>query len=154
MKIVKTPPQHLEHAQTVVDTFKLLFNTLNANTCNSGLIEQIYDEDIEFIDCFHHIKGMANFNRYCGSIYENFAHCQFEFHDEFIKPDCAMLTWTMEYIHPKLNKGEMIYVKGSSHILFHDKIYRHQDYVDAGAMLYEHVPVLKRIIQFLKNRLN
>jgi hypothetical protein len=33
------------------------------------------------------------------------------------------------------------------------KIYYHRDYFDMGAMLYEHLPLLGRIIQRLKHRL-
>lgn len=142
-----------KHAENLIEDFKILYNTLNANTCKDGLIQKVYSDDMEFIDCFHNIKGIKEFERYCESIYENVEHCQFEFHDEYIKSNSAMLTWTMEYRHPKLNHGEMIYVNGSSHIEFKDKVFRHKDYVDSGELLYEHVPVLKRIIQFLKNRM-
>ncbi|QHF41154.1 transcriptional regulator [Pseudomonas sp. S34] len=31
--------------------------------------------------------------------------------------------------------------------------YRHRDYFDAGALLYEHLPVLSRAIAWLKRRL-
>jgi hypothetical protein len=144
----------LEQARLLVESFKHLFNTLNADTCKSGIIEMVYADNVEFIDCFHHIIGVNAFNEYCASIYQNVQFCQFEFHDEFIKQDSAMLTWTMAYIHPKLNGGNTIYVNGSSHIRFNEKVYHHQDYVDGGALLYEHIPVLKRVIQFLKKRMN
>ncbi len=144
----------LEQAQNVVDAFKLLYNTLNRDTVLSGLIEQVYAENMTFVDSFHNISGLHHFLQYCDSIYENVEHCQFEFHEEFIKSDSAMLTWTMEYIHPQLNKGKAIYVNGSSHIRFNDKVFYHQDYVDGGALLYEHVPLLGRVIAFLKKRMN
>jgi hypothetical protein len=144
----------LEQARLLVESFKHLFNTLNADTCKSGIIEMVYADNVEFIDCFHHIIGVNAFNEYCASIYQNVQFCQFEFHDEFIKQDSAMLTWTMAYIHPQLNGGNTIYVNGSSHIRFNEKVYHHQDYVDGGALLYEHIPVLKRVIKFLKKRMN
>lgn len=65
-----------------------------------------------------------------------------------------MLTWTMSYQHPKLNGGKTIAVKGASQLNFDEKrIVRHRDYFDGGALLYEHIPLLKRVIFFLKNRL-
>jgi len=147
-------PEKLKAAVVLVESFKHLFNTLNSDTCNSGIIEMVYGENIEFIDCFHHVVGVESFHKYLASIYENVQFCQFEFHDEFIKQDSAMLTWTMAYIHPQLNGGNTIYVNGSSHIKFDEKIYYHQDYVDGGALLYEHVPVLRRVIHFLKKRMS
>lgn len=150
----KIEADDLIEAKELLEQFKLLYNTLNASTCNNGLIESVYANDMEFIDCFHHVNGIENFKQYCASIYENVQHCQFQFHDEYLKPNSAMLTWTMEFMHPKLNKGQMIYVNGSSHIHFHQKVFRHKDYVDAGELLYEHIPILSRVILFLKNRMN
>jgi len=34
-----------------------------------------------------------------------------------------------------------------------DKVYRHRDYFDAGAMLYEHLPVVGRVVSWLKRRI-
>ncbi|GAA6135978.1 nuclear transport factor 2 family protein [Oceaniserpentilla sp. 4NH20-0058] len=154
MSISKTQTvEDLAHINALLESFKLLYNTLNANTYDDGLIDKVYADDIEFIDCFHHINGIQNFKKYCASIYENVKHCQFEFHDEYIKSNSAMLTWTMEYTHPKLNNGKMIYVKGSSEILFNKKVYKHKDYVDSGELLYEHIPLLKTVISFLKKRM-
>ncbi len=144
----------LRQSQLLVDSFKHLYNTLSIDTCKSGIIEMVYGDNMEFKDCFHDINGIGAFRDYCASIYENVQFCQFKFHDEFIKKDSAMLTWTMAYRHPKLNSGNTIYVNGSSHIRFNDKVFYHQDYVDGGALLYEHVPVLRRIITFLKKRMN
>ena len=65
-----------------------------------------------------------------------------------------MLTWTMSYQHPKLNNGELIAVKGASQLDFKQgKVVSHRDYFDGGALLYEHIPLLKRVIHFLKNRM-
>ncbi len=36
--------------------------------------------------------------------------------------------------------------------MWRDKVYRHRDYFDAGAMLYEHLPVLGRVVSWLKRR--
>lgn len=143
-----------KQAQLLVDSFKHLYNTLNADTCKSGIIEMVYAQNLVFKDCFHHITGISEFRNYCASIYENVQFCQFEFHDEFIKLDSAMLTWTMTYRHPKLNGGQSIHVHGSTHIRFTDKVFYHQDYVDGGELLYEHIPLLKRIIKFLKDRMH
>lgn len=154
MNIQESNVDQLQQQKLLVESFKHLYNTLNSDTCKSGIIEIVYAPHMVFVDCFHNIQGIDAFNDYCASIYQNVQFCQFEFHDEFIKSDSAMLTWTMAYIHPQLNGGKTIYVNGSSHIRFNDKVYHHQDYVDGGALLYEHIPVLKRIIQFLKKRMN
>jgi hypothetical protein len=71
-----------------------------------------------------------------------------------LKDDSCMLTWTMSYQHPKLNSGRLIAVQGASRLEFkHGKVTSHRDYFDGGALLYEHIPLLNRVIFFLKNRL-
>ena len=63
------------------------------------------------------------------------------------------LRWVMSYRHPRLAGGQVIRVSGCSHLLWRDKVYRHRDYFDAGALLYEHLPVLGRVIAWLKRRM-
>jgi hypothetical protein len=60
----------------------------------------------------------------------------------------------MSYQHPKLNSGKLIAVQGASRLEFKQgKVISHRDYFDGGALLYEHIPLLNRVIFFLKNRL-
>lgn len=137
----------------LVEDFKHLYQTLSAKNVHSGMIQQVYGEDITFIDSFHHIEGREDLIKYCESIYENVLYSQFIFHEELVNDHQAMLTWTMNYAHPRLNGGKNIEVKGSSHIRFKEKVYFHQDYVDGGELLYEHIPVLSWIIKKLKDRM-
>ena len=56
--------------------------------------------------------------------------------------------------HPSLRAGDTIRVEGASYLRTHNgKIYYHRDYFDMGAMLYEHLPLLGRIVQRIKKRL-
>ena len=142
-----------DQAYVLVNDFKTLYQTLNANNIHDGLIEKVYRDDIQFKDSFHHLDGISEFTRYCDSVYENVIYSTFDFHEEMISQDQAMLTWTMNYAHPKLNGGNNIAVKGASHIQFTDKVYLHQDYIDGGELLYEHVPVLRWVIKKLKARM-
>ncbi len=63
------------------------------------------------------------------------------------------LRWTMTYRHPRLRGGAPIRVDGCSHLLWWDKVYQHRDYFDAGALLYEHLPLMGGAIAWLKRRL-
>jgi hypothetical protein len=64
------------------------------------------------------------------------------------------MRWTMSYRHPRLKQGEPILVHGCSHLLWTDnKVFQHRDFFDAGALLYEHLPVMGRMIRWLKGRL-
>jgi hypothetical protein len=140
-------------AHLLIEDFKQLYQTLNSNNVHSGLLQKVYSDDVNFIDSFHNISGIDSFIDYCESIYENVIYSRFIFHDQMVDENQAMLTWTMHYAHPRLNGGKDIAVEGSTHIKFSNKVYVHQDYVDGGKLLYEHIPLLSWIIKKLKNRM-
>jgi hypothetical protein len=44
-------------------------------------------------------------------------------------------------------------VAGCTHLKWHDTVFYHRDFFDAGAMLYEQLPVFGSIIAWLKRRM-
>ena len=58
----------------------------------------------------------------------------------------------MHFRHPKLG-SKLIDVRGVSHLKWTDKIDFHEDFYDMGAMLYEQVPLIGSVTQWLKQRL-
>jgi hypothetical protein len=140
--------------EEIIDNFKKLYNTFNRDTVAIELLKKVYSDDIQFEDCFHNIKGIVSLFEYFENLYENVDFISFDFENEWLKEDSCMLTWMMSYQHPKLNSGNLISVKGASRLEFKQgKIINHRDYFDGGALLYEHIPLLNRVIFFLKNRL-
>jgi hypothetical protein len=141
-------------SEKVVASFKHLYNTLDRDTLTFELLNEVYDNDIKFEDCFHKINGIDSLFEYFDGLYENVNFIHFDFENHWVKEGSAMLSWTMSYQHPKLNNGELIAVKGASQLDFKQgKVVSHRDYFDGGALLYEHIPLLKRVIHFLKNRM-
>lgn len=144
----------LTQSEQVIADFKQLYNTINRDTLTFDLLDKVYADNIIFEDCFHNIEGINPLFEYFDNLYENVNYIHFDFENQWLKADSAMLTWTMTYQHPKLNGGKTIAVKGASQLNFdQERIVRHRDYFDGGALLYEHIPLLKRVIFFLKNRL-
>lgn len=138
----------------IVDDFEIFYEQLDKQNLSLSALKGIYHDDIVFEDCFHHIDGISDMFAYFENLYENISFIHFDFEKQWMNEEGAMLTWTMSYQHPKLNSGHVIEVQGASHLTICDeKIIRHKDYFDGGALLYEHIPVLKRVIYFLKNRL-
>jgi len=140
-------------ASRVVEDFKSLYLALNAENCRSDIVNDVYCRDMVFEDPFHRIEGIRAFKDYCASLYENLLSCRFRFHDEWTHMGDAVLTWTMDYAHPRLNGGSDIHVEGMSRIIFDEKIFYHRDYFDGGALLYEHIPVLGGVIRSVKRNL-
>ncbi len=151
---IKSDCNASEDASKVIERFKMLYEQLNASNSQSSLIDEVYRHDMVFQDSFHRIDGTQAFKEYCSSLYENLTSCNFVFHKEWLSDEGAMLTWTMHYAHPRLNGGKVIHVDGATELRFDDKVYFHKDYFDGGALLYEHIPLLGRVINQLKKRLS
>jgi len=145
-------PQRDGDPRDFLQRFAHAFAALNAD--NLDTLGQLYSDDVRFQDPLHEIHGLPAMRAYFEQLYANVQDLHFQFHgfDE-LTPGAGYLRWTMTYRHPRLNGGKAIEVDGCSHLLWHDKVYAHRDYFDAGALLYEHLPVMGRVIHWLKGRL-
>jgi hypothetical protein len=137
----------------LIERIKSLYNELSANHCSHDLLAQVYQDNVLFIDPFHTINGLSALTGYMGSMYQGVKHCRFSFSDQIIQPEHATLVWQMSFAHPKLNAGQAIVVDGITHLKGTEKVAYHRDYFDGGQLLYEHIPVMGRIVKMLKNRL-
>lgn len=130
---------------------KFIDNYNNLSTDNLASIKNIYHEEVVFIDPLHQVKGLCNLQHYFYGLYMNLVSCNFTIEHVFQNDNEAAVYWQMSYQHTKLNSGEVVNVQGHSHIKGeNDKVIYHRDYFDAGAVLYEHIPLLGRIIKWVK----
>jgi ketosteroid isomerase-like protein len=137
-----------------LEAFCAFFNKLD-KSCTTDLYE-FYTPDVLFIDPLHRIEGARALEAYFRTLYENVTACRFTFHQRQQSGDQAFITWTMHLVHPRLDRGQAIGVEGCSHLEFaaDDRVARHRDYFDAGALLYERLPLLGGAIRMVKRRLN
>jgi limonene-1,2-epoxide hydrolase len=137
----------------IVQDFKQLYLALNKD--NISLLENLYDNDIVFIDPFNQIETLENLKRYFSELYQNVQKIHFDFIDFTTDKNNHYLTWEMKLTHPKLNSNKEFIVCGVTHLRSNElnKITYHRDYFDAGSMLYERIPVIGRVILWLKNKL-
>jgi hypothetical protein len=123
------------------------------STDNLHLLAELYHQDITFIDPMHKLNGFAQLAHYFDGLYQQLSYCEFTIEQVIAEENEAAIYWNMSYQHPRLNGGKIVNVQGSSHLKgCDDKVIFHRDYIDLGAMLYEQVPLLGRIIRFLKRR--
>ena len=132
-----------------------LYHQLNPGHVSKAMLAQIYTPEICFKDPMHEINGLEKMSEYFISLYSNLLEINFDFHRAEGNETQGMVYWTMTYRHPQLHKGnKAISVEGVSLLQWQDgKITQHQDIFDAGAMLYEHIPLLGWMIKKLKERL-
>ncbi|MES2821064.1 MAG: nuclear transport factor 2 family protein [Pseudomonadota bacterium] len=146
------PPESTGEANDFLRRFAYAFAALDAH--NLDRLGELYSDDALFIDPLHEIRGITAMRQYFGELYANVSGLRFDFHGfDPVRKGEGYLRWNMRYRHPRLNGGKEIQVRGCSHLLWHGKVHYHHDYFDAGALLYEQVPVLGGIIRWLKGRL-
>lgn len=132
--------------------FATEFAALDAS--NLQRLGQLYSDDVLFRDPLHEVRGLPALQRYFAEMYANVGRLDFDFHSfDQVCDGEGYLRWTMHFRHPRLRGGAPISVDGCSHLLWWDKVYQHRDYFDAGAMLYEHLPLMGGVIAWLKRRL-
>ena len=140
---------------SIIERIQDTYAALNKDTVGSALLANLYADDIVFVDPLHRIEGLANLQSYFETMYQNVSHINFDFTQTLSDDQSAFLAWNMTFVHPKLNGGNAIVVPGTSRVQFaNGKITQHQDYFDSTAMLFGHIPLLKQLINLIKNRLN
>lgn len=128
------------------------FSELDAD--NLERLGELYSDTVRFRDPLHEVQGLVALRAYFEQLYANVQDVRFEFHGhDQVNDGLGYLRWTLQYRHPRLNKGRTIQVRGCSCLMWQDKVYLHHDYFDAGALLYEQLPVMGSVISWLKRRL-
>ncbi len=121
--------------------------------CSNSLDElyELYSSDVYFEDPVHAIQGITALKNYFEKLFANVEKCQFRFHNSILEKDKLCLYWTMTLQHKSLNRGQKIFVEGSSFLKVRDdKVYYHRDYFDLGNMLYENIPLLGSVVKRVK----
>lgn len=135
-----------------LDAFCTFYNKLDKSSTKH--LPKVYTDDIRFVDPLHEIEGVEALIDYFDALYANVSECHFDIGERQRQGDLAFLTWTMYLVHPKLARGRKTIVPGCSRLHFRDdRVCDHRDYFDAGALLYEQIPVLGGVIRKIKKRL-
>ncbi len=115
---------------------------------------ELYSAEVEFIDPVACHQGLTAVQNYFSRLLSQTLECRFEIHTAQFDEQGGFVAWTMYMRHPSLRRGELLSVAGVSELrLRDDKIIYHRDYYDMGEMLYEHLPLLGRVVAALKRRL-
>ena len=130
-----------------------VFNGLNSQTMN--LVYEFYADNVKFEDPIGSHDGVEATKKYYENLYKNVESIRFDFSNHVCSENQCVSMWTMHLKAKGLNGGEPISVIGNSFFKFNaqGKVEYHRDYFDMGEFIYERIPVLKNIINFVKERL-
>lgn len=136
-----------------MEKFLQMYRELNSE--NLYILRDVYSSDVQFIDPAHEIKGLEKLTEYFSALYKNVDSIDFDFKDIVQQDSSCYLQWDMTFRHKSLAGGRAIVVSGATFLKLNEneKVYYHRDFFDLGAMLYEHLPLLGRVLTTIKGRL-
>jgi hypothetical protein len=135
--------------EVVVKKFRNYFAQMDFN--NNFVLNEIYSDNVVFIDPIHEINGIDNLSKYFNKLNDNLIEGSFLFTDESISGNKAYLSWEMNLKLKKPNKN--VKASGISVLTIEEKIIKQRDYFDAGELFYENIPILGSLILFLKKKI-
>lgn len=142
---------------TAIERFTTFYQALSLN--NISQLTDIYSDDVTLIDPVGTHHGLKTLHKYFENLLSGADSSDFAIHqisphvtEPLLEHTSFTVTWTMSFATPKLNGGNLIYVDGITLLKIRDdKIFFHQDYYDLGQMVYEHVPILKWVVNKIKS---
>ena len=136
-----------------IELIEKTFNGLHKN--NLLILNDFYDENIDFTDPIGNIKGLDKLKKYYAHVYENVISINFNFQQINSQNDYYFAKWTMNLQVKGLNANTPYAVEGFSVIKFNaqEKVDYHRDYLDLGSMVYENIPLLGKAIKLIKKKL-
>lgn len=114
----------------------------------------VYTEDARFRDPFNRVQGLPAIRRIFEHMFATLEQPRFVILDVVVQDAQCFLTWNFRFGMKRLGRGEQC-IHGGSHLRFaHDgRVLQHRDYWDAAEELYEKLPLVGRLMRWLKRRL-
>jgi limonene-1,2-epoxide hydrolase len=135
------------------DLIRWAFNELDVDSMD--VVDKFYGPDVRFIDPVVDVTGLTDLRAHYEHQYKFAKEIGFTFSGEHISGDTHTVEWNMTLRTKRLNKGKAFTVPGVSVITFkNEKAVYHRDYFDLGSMVYERLPVVRRITKKIKKRLH
>jgi hypothetical protein len=133
---------------------KEFFSKLNSQTMH--LVDDFYDENATFKDPLGEITGSKKLRDYYTTLYQGAEYVRFDFTGQMANGNEEVLFWNMTLKSKNLNSGNEYTVSGNSHFLFSPETKKctyHRDYFDMGDFVYERLPIIKNLINFIKKQM-
>ncbi len=143
------------HFEGVVQKFANFFRDLTEDSVRSK-IEETYHPEIVFDDTLHQLTGRDALKDYMVRTAKGVVGCRVKILDASPGARGAVyVRWEMVMQLKRVAKGETLKSRGMSHLEAADdgRIIFHRDYWDSTAGLFEHFPVIGRVLRWIKSRI-
>ena len=144
----ETAPSMREAAASVVDFFQSL------TPASLELLDAFYAPEAYFKDPFNEVRGVPAIRQVFGHMYESLAQPRFVVTGCIVDGRECFLTWDFHFHFRRFDTAALQTVRGGSHLKFNAAglVDSHRDYWDAAEELYEKLPLVGRLMRWLKQR--
>ena len=141
------PPMR-EAAARVVEFFEQLA------PASLDRLGEIYVLDAYFKDPFNEVCGLASIRQVFSHMYDSLEQPRFVVTRCIVDGNTCFLTWDFHFQFKRFDTQALQTVRGGSHLQFNAAglLEFHRDYWDAAEELYEKLPVIGRLMRWLKER--
>jgi len=150
--VIAPPAPGSEKEKAAIENFRAFYEIFSEERIR-GRIGGLYGPNAYFRDGFREVQGIEAITAYIISSTEAVHSCTFDIQDVAVHDGNYYFRWIM-HLTLKRNREKPIQAVGMSHVRFDAQGYItfHQDYWDTG-IIYEQVPVLGRIITWIRGRI-
>lgn len=140
---------------TQLHAFATVFENLDGEMLEQR-IKDAYAEDIYFNDTIITLSSREDLIDYLKTTEEKANFVKTTILDIAQSGDDVYVRWLLEMEFDVLGKARLSRSAGMSHLRFdeHGKIVLHQDFWDAAAGIYQHIPVVGGLISWVKRRMH
>ncbi len=134
------------------EEYRLFFE--NLSRAQVGLLQNLCDPSIIFEDPFQRVQGVEALRKIFYHMFDNFDAPKFRVLDVSLgQKNNVYMKWV--FSAKRKGKMESFEFEGVSEIIFNEsgKAIAHKDYWDAGATIYESIPVLGFFIRKIKAKI-
>jgi steroid delta-isomerase len=116
---------------------------------------ELYSADARFKDPFNEVQGVPAIGAVFAHMYATLDAPRFVITDTIVQGDQCFLSWDFIFRMRRFNTAEQT-IRGGSHLKLgaDGRITLHRDYWDAAEELYEKLPLVGRLMRWLKRRAN
>lgn len=138
---------HLPHVQAAIEQFERL--TL-ADVEHLG---RYFHAQARFKDPFNEVQGLAPIQQIFRHMFDQVTHPRFVVHQVVAEGRQCFLTWNFHFERRTSSRDAWV-VRGATHWQFDGDglIIDHRDYWDAAEELYEKLPLLGRLMRWLRRQ--
>jgi ketosteroid isomerase-like protein len=139
-------------ANDAVDRLVRLFEALTP--ADVLRLHEHYTADAYFKDPFNEVRGLPGVQRVFAHMFEALEAPRFVITERLVDGRQCFLAWEFHFSHRKFQDGKPQVVRGGSHLKLaaDGRVAWHRDYWDAAEEVYEKLPVLGRVMRWLKRR--